>query len=132
MHYRHLKYTYVISTKVEFPFTLFLATCIELAKADIEDIKKMIAREKEEGRLSNFHDTKTEIERMTQSEKYDMKEWLKNCNNDLKILGKKVHSYYYRESENIYIEMLCIKMLLLMRIGKTFTELLLNLHGMKW
>lgn len=132
MHYRYLKYTYVISTKVEFPFTLFLATCIELAKADMEDIKEMIAREKEEGRLSNFHDTKTEIERMTQSEKYDMKEWLKNCNNDFKILGKKVHLYYYRESENINIEMLCIKMLLLMRTGKTFTDLFLHFQSMKW
>ena len=90
-----------MSSNVEFHFTLFSATCIELAKADIEDIKEMIAREKEEGRLSNFHDTKTEIERTTQSEKYDMKEWLKNCQNDLKNLGKKVHSSCYRESEHI-------------------------------
>ena len=80
---------------------LFSATCIEVAKADIEDIKEMIARETEEGRLSKIRETKKDIERMTQSEMCDMKEWLKNCNNDLKILGKKVHLSYYRESEHI-------------------------------
>ena len=68
---------------------LFSATCIEVAKADIEDIKEMIVRETEEGRLSKIHETKKDIERMTQSEMCDMKEWLKNCNNDLKISVRK-------------------------------------------
>ena len=72
----------------------FSATCIELAKADIEDIVRMTARETKEGRLTNFQETKAGIQNMTQSEMHDVKEWLKNCSSDLKILGKDVHKLF--------------------------------------
>ena len=89
----------IISSEVEpihAVILFFSATCIELAKADIEDILEMTARETKEGRLTNFKETKTDIQNMTQSEMHDVKEWLKNCSSDLKILGKKVNSSYYR------------------------------------
>ena len=79
---------------------LFSATCIELAKADIEDIVEMTAKETKVGRLTNFQETKTDIHNMTQSEMHDVKEWLKNCSSDLNILGKNVHSSYYGVGED--------------------------------
>ena len=79
----------------------FSARCIELAKADIKDIVEMTAKETKVGRLTNFKETKTDIQNMTQSEMHDVKEWLKNCSSDLSILGKNVHSSYYSVGEDV-------------------------------